>query len=66
MNNLSANDIKKLIKMAKTKSPEELLSYLSADQSAQVKKIMNNKEMTEKIIKSKTAQDILNKFQNEK
>ena len=66
MNNLSANDIKKLIKMAKTKSPEELLSYLPADQLAQVKKIMNNKEMTEKIIKSKTAQDILNKFQNEK
>ncbi len=66
MNNLSANDIKKLIKMAKTKSPEQLLRYLPKDQSDQVKKIMKDKEMTEKIIKSKTAQDILNKFQNEK
>ena len=66
MNNLSANDIKKLIKMAKTKSHEKLLRYMTKEQSDQVKKIMKDKEMTEKIIKSKTAQDILNKFQNEK
>ena len=52
--------------MAKTKSPEQLLRYLPKDQSDKVKKIMKDKEMTEKIIKSKTAQDILNKFQNEK
>ena len=66
MNNLSANDIKNLIKMAKTKSPEQLLSYLPKSQSDQVKKIMNDKEITEKIMKSKTAQDILNQFKDEK
>lgn len=66
MNNLSSNQIKKLLQMASTKSPEEILNSLSPEQSAKIKKIMNNKEMTEKIIKSKAAQNILNKFQNEK
>lgn len=66
MNNLSSNQIKKLLQMASTKSPEEILNSLSPEQSAKIKKIMNNKEMTEKIIKSKTAQNIINKFQNEK
>jgi Mg/Co/Ni transporter MgtE len=66
MNNLSSNQIKKLLQMASTKSPEEILNSLSPEQSAKIKKIMNNKEMTEKIIKSKVAQNIINKFQNEK
>ena len=55
MNNLSSDQIQKLLQMASTKSPEEIL-----------KKIMNDKEMTEKIMKSKTAQDIMHKFQNKK
>ncbi len=66
MNNLSSNQIKKLLQMASTKSPEEILNSLSPEQSAKIKKIMNNKEMTEKIIKSKTAQNIINQFQNKK
>lgn len=66
MNNLSSNQIKKLLQMASTKSPEEILNSLSPEQSAKIKKIMNNKEMTDKIMKSKTAQNIMNKFQNEK
>lgn len=66
MNNLSSNQIKKLLQMASTKSPEEILNSLSPEQSAKIKQIMNNKEMTEKIIKSKAAQNIINKFQNEK
>lgn len=66
MNNLSSNQIKKLLQMASTKSPEEILNSLSPEQSAKIKQIMNNKEMTEKIIKSKAAQNIINKFQNKK
>ncbi len=66
MNNLSSNQIKKLLQMASTKSPEEILNSLSPEQSAKIKKIMNNKEMTEKIIKSKAAQNIINQFQNKK
>lgn len=66
MNNLSSNQIKKLFQMASTKSPEEILNSLSPEQSAKIKKIMNNKEMTEKIMKSQTAQNIMNKYQNKK
>lgn len=66
MNNLSSNQIKKLLQMASTKSPEEIFNSLSPEQSAKIKKIMNNKEMTEKIIKSKAAQNIINQFQNKK
>ncbi len=66
MNNLSSSQIKKLLQMASTKSPEEILNSLSPEQSAKIKKIMNNKEMTEKIIKSKAAQNIINQFQNKK
>lgn len=66
MNNISSSQIKKLLQMASTKSPEEILNSLSPEQSAKIKKIINNKEMTEKIIKSKAAQNIINQFQNKK
>lgn len=66
MNNLSSDQIQKLLKMASTKSPEEILNSLSPEQSAKIKKIMNDKEMTKKIMKSKAAQDIMHKFQNKK
>ena len=66
MNNLYSDQIQKLLQMASTKSPEEILNSLSPEQSAKIKKIMNDKEMTEKIMKSKTAQDIMHKFQNKK
>ncbi|MDE5600231.1 MAG: hypothetical protein K2I60_01300 [Oscillospiraceae bacterium] len=62
MANKPSYDIDKLLKMAANKTPKELLESLSPEQSAQIKSIMKDKSMTEKIMKSKQAQDLLNKI----
>lgn len=61
-NNSSNYDLKSLMNMAKNKTPDELLGSLPQDQAKKIKDILSNKQMTEKILKSKQAQDIMKKM----
>lgn len=55
-------NISSLLKLASGKTPEEFLNSLPKEQSDKVKEVLNNKELTEKLINSKEAKELLKRM----
>lgn len=59
-------DIEKLIAAAKSGETKDLLSKLSLSDAAKVKSVLNNQKLTEQLLASEQAQQIIKKIMGDK
>ncbi len=59
-------DIEKLIAAAKNGDTKDLLSKLSLSDAAKVKSVLNNQKLTEQLLASEQAQQIIKKIMGDK
>ncbi len=59
-------DIEKLIAAAKNGEAKDLLSKLSLSDAAKVKSVLNNQKLTEQLLASEQAQQIIKKIMGDK
>lgn len=59
-------DIEKLIAAAKSGEAKDLLSKLSLSDAAKVKSVLNNQKLTEQLLASEQAQQIIKKIMGDK
>jgi hypothetical protein len=62
---MSQYDINELLKTTKSGKPEDLLKKLSAEDAEKIKNVLANKELTEKLLNSAKAQELIKKFMKE-
>lgn len=61
---MSNYDLNSLMKLAKGKTPEELLGSLPKEQAQKVRSIMNDKTKLNNILNSKEANKIIKQMKN--
>lgn len=59
-------DIEKLISAAKSGDAKDLFSKLSLSDAAKVKSVLNNQKLTEQLLASEQAQQIIKKIMGDK
>ena len=62
---MSQYDINELLKTTKSGKPEDLLKKLSKEDAEKIKNVLANKELTEKLLNSAKAQELIKKFMKE-
>ncbi len=65
-NNLSVEELMRLAKASKSDKPEDMLSAvqnkLPSDKMSEIKKVLSDKKALEELLKSKQAQELMNRF----
>lgn len=59
---MSEYNINELLSVTKSGKPEDLFKKLTPEDAARVKKVLANKELTEKILNSQQAQKLIKSF----
>ncbi len=58
----SSSEINRLMQLAQGKTPEQLLRSLPPEQAKKIREILNNKSLTEQLLHSPKAQEMLKKM----
>lgn len=58
-NQISPDEIKRLMEMAVGKTPQQLLNSLSPDQAQKIQQVMQNQQQMEKLLQTPQAKQIM-------
>ena len=62
---MSQYDINELLKASGSGKAEDILKKLSKEDAEKIKNVLTNKELTEKLLNSAKAQELIKKFMKE-
>ena len=62
---MSQYNLNELLKTAKGSNAQELLNKLSAEDAEKIKKVLADKALTERLLNSAKAQELIKKFMKE-